>query len=57
MLGDHKQDWLAAWLEKLWMTRHRRDLRRPFTFPVPDVKVADLDTVLGYFEHNACRMR
>jgi hypothetical protein len=57
MLCGHKQDWLAARLGEL----DRGDIdaisAAARAFPLTGKKASDLDTALGYFEHNAHRMR
>jgi hypothetical protein len=57
MLGDRKDEWLAARLDDLdygyidGITAAARE------FPLVGLKKDELDTALGYFEHNAPRMR
>ena len=57
MLGDHKQDWLAARLAELDDGDIPAICAAARTFPLAGRKAADLDTALGYFEHNTHRMR
>jgi len=57
MLGDHKQDWLAARLTELDDGDIPAICAAARAFPLAGRKAADLDTALGYFEHNAHRMR
>jgi hypothetical protein len=57
MLGGHKQDWLAARLDELDAGDIPAICAAARTFPLAGKKAADLDTALGYFEHNAPRMR
>jgi hypothetical protein len=57
MLGDHKQDWLAARLGELDDGDIPAICTAAHAFPLAGRKAADLDTALGYFEHNAHRMR
>ncbi|HEY2306697.1 MAG TPA: hypothetical protein VGI05_12525 [Streptosporangiaceae bacterium] len=57
MLGDHKQDWLAARLGELDDGDIPAICTAARAFPLAGRKAADLDTALGYFEHNAHRMR
>ncbi len=57
MLGDHKQDWLAARLGELDDGDIPAICAAARAFPLAGRKAADLDTALGYFEHNAHRMR
>jgi hypothetical protein len=56
MLGDHRQDWLDARLADL----HAGDIAAlcaaARAFPLTGRKAKDLETALGYFEHNAHRM-
>jgi hypothetical protein len=56
MLGDHKQ----AWLEERLADLDNGDIpvicAAARAFPLAGKKAADLDTALGYFEHNAHRM-
>jgi hypothetical protein len=57
MLGDRKDQWLAARLEDLDYGDIDSICRAARIFPLAGVKKAELDTALGYFEHNAPRMR
>ena len=57
MLGDRKDKWLAARLEDLDYGDIDGICRAARVFPLVGVKKDELDTALGYFEHNAPRMR
>jgi len=57
MLGDHKQDWLDARLADLDAGDIPAIAAASRAFPLTGRKAADLKTALGYFEHNAHRMR
>ena len=57
MLGDRKDEWLAARLEDLDYGDIDGICRAARVFPLVGTKKAELDTALGYFEHNAPRMR
>src|SRR5258707_6528270 len=57
MLGDHKQDWLAARLAELDDGDIPAICAAARTFPLPGKKSADPATALGYSEHNAHRMQ
>jgi hypothetical protein len=57
MLGDRKQEWLQARLEDLDYGDIDGICRAARVFPLTGVKKDELDTALGYFEHNAHRMR
>jgi len=57
MLGDRKDEWLAARLEDLDYGYTDGIVTAARTFPLTGVKKDELDTALGYFEHNAPRMR
>ena len=57
MLGDHKDDWLAARLEDLDYGYIDGICAAARAYPLEGVKKEELDTALGYFEHNAPRMR
>ena len=57
MLGDHKQDWLAARLEDLDYGYIDGIVAATRKYPLIGVKKDEIDTALGYFEHNAPRMR
>ncbi len=56
MLGDRKQDWLDARLADLDAGDIPAICAAARVFPLTGSKNADLQTALGYFEHNACRM-
>jgi hypothetical protein len=56
MLGDHKQQWLDARLADLDAGDIPAICAAARAFPLTGRKAADLQTALGYFEHNACRM-
>jgi hypothetical protein len=56
MLGDHKDDWLTARLAELDDGDIEAICAAARTFPLAGKKAADLQTALGYFEHNAHRM-
>jgi hypothetical protein len=57
MLGDRREPWLAARLSELDDGDTAAITAAARTFPLSGRKAADLDTALGYFEHNAHRMR
>jgi hypothetical protein len=57
MLGDHKQPWLDARLAELDAGDISAVCAAARAFPLAGRKASDLDTALGYFEHNAHRMR
>lgn len=57
MLGDHKQDWLERRLGDLDDGDIDAICAAARVFPLAGRKAADLATALGYFEHNAHRMR
>lgn len=57
MLGDHQQDWLTQRLTELDAGDTAAICAAARTFPLTGRKAADLATALGYFEHNAHRMR
>jgi hypothetical protein len=57
MLGDRKQDWLAARLDELDEGDIGAICAAARTFPLAGKKAGDLGTALGYFEHNAHRMQ
>ena len=57
MLGDCKDEWLAARLEDLDYGDIDAICREARVFPLEGVKKDELDTALGYFENNAHRMR
>ena len=56
MLGDHKDAWLAARLAELDDGDIEAICTAARTFPLAGKKATDLQTALGYFEHNAHRM-
>ena len=57
MLGDRKDDWLAARLEDLDYGDIHGICAAARAYPFTGVKKDELDTALGYFETNAPRMR
>ena len=57
MLGDHKQAWLGARLADLDNGDIPAICAAARAFPLTGKKAAGLDTSMGYFEHNAPRMR
>jgi hypothetical protein len=57
MLGDRKGEWLAARLEDLDYGDIDGICAAARAYPLAGVKKDELDTALGYFEHNAPRMR
>jgi hypothetical protein len=57
MLGDHKQAWLEQRLAELDGGDIDAISAAARAFPLAGRKARDLDTALGYFEHNAHRMR
>ena len=57
MLGDDKQAWLAQRLAELDNGDIDAISAAARAFPLAGRKARDLDTALGYFEHNAHRMR
>src|SRR5260370_295072 len=57
MLGDHKQSWLEQRLADLDDGDIPAICTAARAFPLAGKKAAGLDTALGYFEHNAHRMR
>jgi hypothetical protein len=57
MLGDGKDAWLAARREDLDYGDIDAITAAARVFPLVGVKKDELDTALGYFEHNAPRMR
>ena len=57
MLGDTRQAWLDARLADLDSGSIDGICTAARAFPLAGRKAADLDTALGYFEHNAPRMR
>jgi hypothetical protein len=56
MLGSSKDDWLAARLAELDDGNIGAICTAARTFPLIGKQARDLQTALGYFEHNACRM-
>ncbi len=57
MLGDRKDEWLAARLQDLDYGDIDGICKAARVFPLAGVKKDELDTALGYFENNAPRMR
>jgi hypothetical protein len=57
MLGDQKQDWLAARLQDLDYGDINGICAAARVYPLAGVKKTEMDTALGYFENNAPRMR
>jgi hypothetical protein len=57
MLGDRKDDWLAARLEDLDYGDIGGICAAARACPLAGLKKDELDTALGYFENNAPRMR
>jgi hypothetical protein len=57
MLGDRKDEWLAARLEDLDYGDIDGICKAARVYPLEGVKKTELDTALGYFENNAPRMR
>jgi hypothetical protein len=57
MLGDRKDEWLAARLEDLDYGYIDGIVAATRTYPLIGVKKDEIDTALGYFERNAPRMR
>ena len=57
MLGDRKDEWLAARLEDLDYGDIDGICAAARAYPLVGVKKDDLDKALGYFENNAPRMR
>ena len=57
MLGDGKEEWLAARLEDLDHGDIDAICREARVFPLEGIKKDELGTALGYFENNAHRMR
>jgi hypothetical protein len=57
MLGDRKDDWLAARLEDLDYGDIDSICAAARIYPLEGIKKTELDTALGYFENNAPRMR
>ena len=57
MLPDRKDEWLAARLQDLDNGDIDGICTAARTFPLTGINKDELDTALGYFEHNAPRMR
>ena len=57
MLGDHKDEWLAARLEDLDYGDIDGICAAARVYPLEGIKKDELATALGYFENNAPRMR
>ena len=57
MLGDHKDDWLAARLEDLDCGDIDGICAAARIYPLEGIKKTELNAALGYFETNAPRMR
>jgi hypothetical protein len=57
MLGDRKDEWLAARLDDLDYGYIDGITAAARAYPLEGIKKDELDTALGYFEHNAPRMR
>jgi hypothetical protein len=57
MLGDRKDDWLAARLEDLDYGDIDGICAAARVFPLEGIKKDELGTALGYFQNNAPRMR
>jgi hypothetical protein len=57
MLGDQREQWLAARLEDLDYGDIDGICAAARVYPLTGVKKDELDTALGYFENNAPRMR
>ena len=57
MLGDRKDEWLAARLEDLDYGDIDGICQAARLYPLEGVKKNELDTALGYFQNNAPRMR
>jgi len=57
MLGDRKDEWLAARMEDLDYGDIDGICRAARLFPLEGIKKDQLGTALGYFENNAPRMR
>ena len=57
MLGDRKEEWLAARLDDLDYGDIDGICKAACVYPLTGTKKDELDTALGYFEHNAPRMR
>ena len=57
MLGDQKDEWLAARLDDLDYGDIDGICRAARAYPLEGIKKDELDTALGYFQNNAPRMR
>jgi hypothetical protein len=57
MLGDRKDEWLAARLEDLDYGDIKGIEAAVREFPIEGIKAAEVDRELGYFLNNAPRMR
>jgi hypothetical protein len=57
MLLDRKEEWLAARLEDLDYGDIDGIVKAARQYPLEGAKKDEIDTALGYFEHNAPRMR
>ena len=57
MLGDHKDDWLAARLEDLDCGDIDGICAAARIYPLEGIKKTELNAALGYFQTNAPRMR
>jgi hypothetical protein len=57
MLGDRKDEWLAARMEDLDYGHIDGICEAAREYPLAGVKKNELDTALGYFKNNAPRMR
>ena len=57
MLGDRKDEWLAARLADMDYGDIDGICRAARAYPLEGIKKDELDTALGYFENNAPRMR
>jgi hypothetical protein len=57
ILGDRREEWLAARLGELDAGNIPAICAAARTFPLTGRKASDLDTALGYFETNAHRMQ
>jgi hypothetical protein len=57
MLGDQRENWLAARLDDLDYGDIDGICKAARAYPLAGMKKDELDTALGYFEHNAPRMR
>jgi hypothetical protein len=57
MLGDRKDEWLAARLEDLDYGDIDGIVAATREYPLTGIRKDEIDTALGYFENNARRMR